>query len=199
VKLVVGLGNPGRDYASTRHNVGFRIVDRFARKHDVAAFTHRFGGRFAEVPVAVGGGAFVAVGMLWPERFMNRSGEVVFEALRYLRVDDRTEDVIVTFDDVDLPFGGLRVRASGRSAGHRGVESIIQCLGSPRFPRVRFGIGRPPAGCDTTDYVLQDFSDGEARVLDRYIDTAADALESVVVDGVVAAMSRFNRSAPEDD
>jgi PTH1 family peptidyl-tRNA hydrolase len=193
VKLVVGLGNPGRQYASTRHNVGFRIVERFARSHGIAVGENRFGGRFGRGMVSGAGLESIDVGVLLPDRFMNRSGEVMAEALRYLPVVDPSEDVIVVFDDVDLPFGRLRVRPSGRSAGHRGLENIIECLGSHHFPRLRFGVGRPEGGIDTTDYVLASFSEAEAREFDTHADAAVAALDAILFEGLVHAMNRFNR------
>ena len=124
---------------------------------------------------------------------MNRSGEVLAEALRYLAIDDPNEDVIVVFDDVDLPFGRMRVRPSGRSAGHRGLENIIECLGSHCFPRLRFGIGSCEEDVDTTEHVLSNFSDAEARALDDGMGDAVAALDAILFEGLVAAMNRFNR------
>jgi len=198
VKLVVGLGNPGRKYASTRHNIGFRIVERFASAHSIAVVAKRFGGIFGCGLMAGADGRPADVAVLRPESFMNRSGKVVAEALRYLSVEDPSEDVIVAFDDVDLVFGRLRIRPSGRSAGHRGLEDIIQCLGTDRFPRLRFGIGRPPHGTDTTTYVLEPFSVDEERELPALIATAATALDAIVGEGLVAAMNRFNRQDADD-
>jgi PTH1 family peptidyl-tRNA hydrolase len=192
VKLVVGLGNPGRRYASNRHNVGFRIVERFARQHGIDLSTRRFGGSFGRKFIA-GREGDVDVGVLQPETFMNRSGEVVALALRYLPVDDPSKDVIVIYDDVDLPFGYLRIRPSGRSAGHRGLESVIRYLGSSAFPRLRFGVGRPADATETVEYVLQDFLPQEGRELDRHIDTAVKALDTMLVEGVIPAMNRYNR------
>lgn len=198
MKLVVGLGNPGRQYASTRHNVGFRIVERFARNHGVSVGADRFGGRFGRGTVVHGDSERTDVGVLLPRRYMNRSGEVMAEALRYLPVDDPSEDVIVVFDDVDLPFGRLRIRPSGGSAGHRGLENIIECLGSQRFARLRFGVDHPGDDVETTDYVLENFSEAEAGVLDDCIGYAVEALDAVLFEGLVAAMNRFNRQDSAD-
>lgn len=198
MKLVVGLGNPGSQYASTRHNVGFRIVERFARSHGIALDADRYAGRFGRGSVARAAGECTDVGVLLPERFMNRSGEVVEEVLRSLPVEDPGDDVIVVFDDLDLPFGRLRVRASGGSAGHRGLANVIECLGSERFPRLRFGIGRPPDGGETTDYVLTDFSEAESAGLDDCMGDAVAALDMILSEGVVPAMNRFNRQESAD-
>ena len=124
---------------------------------------------------------------------MNRSGEVVALALRYLPVDDPSEDIIVVYDDVDLPFGRLRIRPSGSSAGHRGLEDVLRYLGSGGFPRLRFGVDRPADAMETAEYVLQDFSAQEERELDTHIDTAVEALDTMLVEGVIPAMNRFNR------
>ena len=127
---------------------------------------------------------------------MNRSGEVVALALRYLPVDDPSEDVIVAYDDVDLPFGRLRIRPSGRPAGHRGLTSVIRYLGTDRFPRLRFGIDRPAGEMETTDYVLHDFLAQEERELDGHIQGAVEALDAMIVEGVTPAMNRYNRMKP---
>jgi PTH1 family peptidyl-tRNA hydrolase len=198
VKLVVGLGNPGREYASTRHNVGFRIVERFAQRHDISPDANRFGGRFGRGSVSRAPDAHVDVGVLLPQQYMNRSGTVVAEALRFLPIDDPSEDLIVVFDDLDLPFGRLRVRASGRSAGHRGLENIIECLGSHRFPRLRFGIGHPEGNGETTDYVLAGFSGAESAALDDCVGDAVAALDTILFEGLVPAMNRFNRQESAD-
>jgi PTH1 family peptidyl-tRNA hydrolase len=196
VKLVVGLGNPGRRYASTRHNVGFRIVEGFARRHEIDLSVARFGGRFGRGFVPDPDGEDRDVGVLQPETFMNRSGEVVALALRYLPVDDPSEDVIVAYDDVDLSFGRLRIRPSGRSAGHRGLTSVIRYLGTDCFPRLRFGIDRPADEMETTNYVLQDFSAHEERELDTHLETAVEALDAMIVEGVIPAMNCYNRKDP---
>jgi PTH1 family peptidyl-tRNA hydrolase len=193
VKLVVGLGNPGRKYERTRHNVGFRVALRFAERHAIRVVAQRWGGIFGRGLMADADGRPADVGVLLPQNFMNRSGEVVAEALRYLPVSDPGEDLVVVFDDVDLPFGRLRIRPSGGSAGHRGVEDIIQCLGSNHFARLRFGIDRPPRGVDTPAHVLAPFSPEEEDDLGPRLATAARAIDAIIAEGVVPAMNRFNR------
>jgi PTH1 family peptidyl-tRNA hydrolase len=199
VKLVVGLGNPGRRYVSNRHNVGFRIVERFAWHRGIDLSTKKFGGSFGRGRITDAEGENIDVGTLLPATFMNRSGEVVAHALRYLPVGDPSEDVIVVYDDVDLPFGRLRIRPSGSSAGHRGLEDVIQYLGGGGFPRLRFGVDRPADAMETAEYVLQDFSAKEQRELDSHIDTAVEALETMLVEGVIPAMNRFNRQDSAED
>jgi PTH1 family peptidyl-tRNA hydrolase len=193
VKLVVGLGNPGPRYAATRHNVGFRIVERFARDHRIGLDERRFGGRFGRGSLALRAGARLDVGVLEPETFMNRSGEAVSEALRCLPVGEIAQDLLVALDDVDLPYGRLRIRPGGGPGGHRGLLDVIACLGRDDFPRLRFGVGRPALPIETTDWVLARFSPEEEAALDERLAAAAQAIETALGEGVSAAMNRFNR------
>ncbi|HVP29468.1 MAG TPA: aminoacyl-tRNA hydrolase [Myxococcota bacterium] len=191
MKLVVGLGNPGRRYAGTRHNVGFRVVERFAGKRGISLDQRKFEGRFGRGRVAGGD-----VGILAPETFMNLSGRSVAEALRLLPVGDPREDLLVVFDDVDLPFGKLRLRPGGGAGGHKGLRDIIERIGRDDFPRLRFGVGRPPhPGQETADWVLTDFADAEQEELAARLDDAACAVEAVLADGLESAMNRWNRDA----
>jgi PTH1 family peptidyl-tRNA hydrolase len=191
VKLVVGLGNPGQRYADTRHNVGFRVVAAFAARHGLVGEPRDFGGIFGRGNVRCDEGVSIPVGVLQPQTFMNRSGEVVFAAMREFGIED-PGDLIVVFDDVDLPFGKLRVRPSGGSAGHRGLANIIDRVGSKGFPRLRFGVDRPP-GIETAEYVLQDFCEAEEDALEAHIEQATDALGDILCDGTTPAMNRYNR------
>lgn len=198
MKLVVGLGNPGARYAATRHNVGFRVVEHFAQERRIALDERRFGGRFGRGSLRQGDGSRLDLCALLPETFMNRSGEVVREALRLLPVEEIARDLLVVIDDVDLPFARLRLRPAGSSGGHRGLEDLIACLGRQDFPRLRFGVGRPTLPIDTADWVLQRFSPEEEAALGRSLATAAQAVEAVLVLGCSAAMNRFNRAAAPD-
>jgi PTH1 family peptidyl-tRNA hydrolase len=211
MKIVVGLGNPGQRYAATRHNIGARIVDRFARDSGFALSEHRFESRFGlgQIPSKAAGppegpaegsaeepaaGLELDVALLIPETFMNRSGIAVAEAVSSLPVADVLEDLLVVVDDLDLPFGHLRIRPRGSSAGHRGLEDISEQIGSSDFPRLRFGIGRPEAEFSDVDWVLGAFSKAEEVVLDERIPVAAEAVGSILIDGVVASMNRYNRN-----
>jgi len=186
---VVGLGNPGPRYASTRHNLGFRLVSTLAVRHAIRLEPGRFAGRFGVAEIAS-----QRVGLLAPSTWMNRSGDAVAAALAALP-DVRCErDLIVAYDDLDLPFGQLRLRPRGGAGGHRGVESLIESLGHPDFARLRFGIGRPPPGRDVVEYVLEDFSPGEQAALGERLELAADAIESFVREGIALAMDRYNRA-----
>jgi PTH1 family peptidyl-tRNA hydrolase len=216
MKIVVGLGNPGRRYAATRHNIGARIVDRFAVDRGLTLSEHRFESRFGlgQIPSKVVGptegpavgpaegstegsaeGSRLDVALLIPETYMNRSGSAVAEALSSLHVEDIRKDLLVVVDDLDLPFGRLRIRARGSSAGHRGLEDIAERIGSSDFPRLRFGIGRPEAEIDAVDWVLDAFSEAEEAALGERISLAAEAVGSILIDGVVPAMNRYNRDS----
>jgi PTH1 family peptidyl-tRNA hydrolase len=192
VKLIVGLGNPGRRYAATRHNVGFRIVEALAARHRIAVDQERFTGRFGAG--RIGG---VEVALLEPQTYMNESGEAVAQALRGLGIDDPGRDLVVVYDDVDLPLGRLRIRAVGGDGGHQGMRDIVERLGRRDFARLRFGIGRSGRGAGTTEHVLERFAPDEEVLLAERILAAAAALEAILLDGVVAAMNRVNAAPTE--
>lgn len=182
--LVAGLGNPGREYERTRHNVGWMVVDELARRTD-ASFRSKFSGRLAEARL---GDARVA--LLKPETYMNESGRSIGAALRFFKV--APEELLVVHDDVDLEPGRLQARRGGGLAGHNGLRSIAQALGSQEFLRLRIGVGRPGRGDrrPVADYVLSPFED-EVDV-ETLIRRAADAIEMTVADGLDAAQARFN-------
>jgi PTH1 family peptidyl-tRNA hydrolase len=198
VRLVVGLGNPGRRYQATRHSVGFRIIECFAARWGIELGERRFGGRFGRGVVRSAEGEPLDVALLEPHTFMNRSGAAVAEALRGLAIEDPAADLFVVLDDVDLPFGRLRLRPSGGAGGHRGLGDVIEALGRSDFPRLRFGVGRPPPLLDTADWVLEPFSEEEAAQLGPRVEAACEALGAALLEGVVAAMNRFNRDAASE-
>lgn len=188
MKLVVGLGNPGPEYAETRHNVGFRIVERLAERHGIALRRERrFHGLFGDGVVRG-----VAVGLLAPHTWMNLSGKAVVAAVDALPLGDLASDLVVVYDDLDLPFGRLRVRPGGSAGGHNGLADVQERLGRSDFPRLRFGIGRPTAGGDPVEYVLAPFDVAQRAALEARVALAADALEAILAEGVAAAMNRFN-------
>lgn len=195
MKLVVGLGNPGRRYEATRHSVGFRIVERFAARWGIELGERRYAGRFGRGALQGAEGEPLEVALLEPHTFMNRSGAAVDEALEGLGIEDPAADLLVVLDDVDLPFGRLRVRPSGGAGGHRGLGDVIEALGRSDFPRLRFGVGRPPALLETAEWVLEPFSEEEAAQLAERFEAASEALGAALLEGVVAAMNRFNRDA----
>lgn len=196
--LLVGLGNPGSRYAATRHNVGFRVVERWASRHRIQLDQERFGGRFGRGWAQRRDATAMDVAVLEPLAYMNRSGACVAAALEGLAIPDPSGALLIVLDDVDLPFGRLRLRPSGSAGGHRGLADVIATLGRSDLPRLRFGVGRPPGALDTADWVLQPFSAQEAADLDARVEAAAAAVDAALFEGVVAAMNHVNRvTAPE--
>ena len=184
-KLIVGLGNPGPTYTPNRHNVGFQCLDEFARRHGIA-FTRRL--RLA----LVGDGqvAGVPVTLAKPRTFMNLSGQAVTSLLHRLRLP--LSDLIVVYDDMDLPVGQIRLRPSGGTGGHKGMQSIVRAVGSQEFPRIRVGVGRPPNG-DAIAYVLSNFRPEERPLIEEARQRVAEALLVILEEGLEPAMNRFNR------
>lgn len=183
--LIAGLGNPGRKYAKTRHNVGFDVVDLLAERWGADIHDARFDG---EVAKAKPYGKPIL--LLKPGTFMNLSGASVAAAARYHKIPHA--NVWVVHDDLDLPLGRLRVREGGSSGGHNGVQSVIDRLGDQKFLRFRVGIGRPASPVPVEDYVLQAFDAGERQAADAMIAKTADAVETALKEGVTRAMNLFN-------
>jgi peptidyl-tRNA hydrolase, PTH1 family len=185
--LIVGLGNPGKEYAAHRHNVGFMVVEALARAHGLR-FSRRKG---AKARVAEGQVGDRAVLLAQPQTFMNLSGR----AVNWLRKthDIAPEHILVVYDDLDLPAGRLRLRPEGGSGGHKGMQSIIEVLGTQTFPRLRVGIDRPPGRMDPADYVLQPFDQEQKPLLAEATRRAVAAIECWLAEGVVAAMEQFNQ------
>jgi PTH1 family peptidyl-tRNA hydrolase len=182
--LVAGLGNPGRVHARDRHNVGWMVVDELARRHS-GSFRGKFSGRLAETRVRD-----ARVALLEPETYMNDSGRSIAAAARFFKVSP--EDVLVVHDDVDLPVGRLQARLGGGLAGHNGLRSIAQALGTPDFQRLRIGVGRPERGDQrpVADYVLSAFQPEDD--VEGIVKRSADAVESLVAEGLVATQQRYN-------
>src|SRR5215216_6900949 len=189
VKIVVGLGNPGREYAATRHNLGFMVVDELARRLAASERRNRFRSDLVEV---FDGGQKVV--LIKPRTYMNLSGSAVREAVNWYKPP--LDDLLVVVDDIDLPFGSMRLRAKGGSGGHNGLKSIIADLGTDSFSRMRIGIGRGPG--HATRQVLSRFTSEEERVLPSVLEAAADCAQDWARHGIVIAMNRCNR-APESD
>ncbi len=187
MKLIVGLGNPGRSYHGTRHNVGFAVADELARRHEVS-FEH---GRANALTARVGTGEATWL-FVKPLTMMNLSGDAVGELAHFFKIDPA--DIIAVADDVNLPLGRLRLRGSGSAGGHNGFRSIIARLGSDLFPRLRVGVGRGDPRRDLADHVLARFDPDEAEEVERAIARAADAVETFLAEGIEAAMNRFNRA-----
>jgi peptidyl-tRNA hydrolase, PTH1 family len=187
LKLVVGLGNPGSKYQGTRHNVGFEVIDRLAQGGSGATFTRRFDALVAETEID-----FRRVLLLKPETFMNLSGRSVGQAVRFFKLP--LADLLVVCDDLSLPLGKLRIRGGGTDGGQKGLRDIAAHLGSEDFARLRIGIGHR-GEVDAADFVLNRFRGAERPVIDDALILASQAVATWVVQGVDAAMNRFNGPA----
>jgi PTH1 family peptidyl-tRNA hydrolase len=185
MRLVVGLGNPGKAYVRNRHNAGFRVVDELARAAGWQ-WARKFDGEWAQGTLGT-----EKVGVLKPLTFMNSSGDAVAEAAGFYKV--AVEEIVVVHDELDLEFGRLQVKRGGGTAGHNGLRSIAERLGSTDFSRIRVGVGRPPPGRDGASWVLADFSTEEEQVLEILIPKAAEAARIAALEGAQVAMNQFNK------
>ena len=186
VRLVVGLGNPGRSYQKTRHNLGYQVVDLLSEKHKTKFKGGR--GEYLYCRVVVEGRK---VYLLKPLTFMNASGQAVFDSLRFFNLTP--PELFVICDDVALPFGTLRIREKGSDGGHKGLRSIIYQLGTEEFPRLRLGIGPAAKGIDLEDFVLQRFEKEEGKNVEELIQRGSQAVESSIILGVRESMNRFKK------
>jgi PTH1 family peptidyl-tRNA hydrolase len=184
VKIVVGLGNPGREYAATRHNVGFMVINRLARLAGASSPRRRFRSEIAES--VLDGEKLILVA---PQTFMNLSGDAVREVVNWYHAP--LDDLIVIADDLDLPFGTLRMRARGSAGGHNGLSSIFEQLGTQDVPRLKIGIGRGPGTAHSR--VLSRFSANEEKALPGVIECAANGIRIWMRDGIISAMNEVNR------
>ncbi len=189
--LIVGLGNPGPEYQDTRHNIGFRCVDTLAAAYHMS-FDRK---KRSKARVADGTIAGRRVLIAKPQTYMNLSGASVQGLATFYQI--RPRNIIIILDDMDLPLGSLRIRPKGGSGGHRGLTDIIQKLGTQEFPRIRFGLGRPPGRMDPAAYVLRRFDQDELATVQPTIDRAIKAIETWITDGIDTAMNRYNGSAEE--
>ncbi len=188
MKAIVGLGNPGNQYAGTRHNVGFMVVDRLAALHNAPAPKSRFKSLVTEVTIGT-----EKVVLLKPQTFMNLSGDAVRLMGAWYKL--YADEILIVVDELDLPFGTLRLRERGSAGGHNGLASVIQQLGTNEFPRLRVGIGRGRSSA--TAQVLSKFSSDEQKELPFVIDEAVDACRLWLQDGAVTAMNRINAAVPK--
>jgi PTH1 family peptidyl-tRNA hydrolase len=182
--LIVGLGNPGRAYSGNRHNIGFMLIDRLAAANGITL------GRLQNK--ALVGTGYIAgrpVVLAKPQTYMNLSGESVAPLLRFYKIEPA--DLLVAYDEIDLPLGTLRLRENGSSGGHNGMKSLIRHLGEG-FPRLRLGVGRPPGRMPAAAHVLQDFDAIEKATVDTLLDRAIQAVETFLQEGITLSMSRFN-------
>jgi PTH1 family peptidyl-tRNA hydrolase len=188
--LIVGLGNPGREYRETRHNVGFMLVDRLC-----AGMGTKIGKVQSKALMGTGQYAGHKVILAKPQTYMNLSGQAVSGLMRFYKVP--VTNFLVAYDDLDLPLGTLRIRPAGGSAGQKGIGSIIEQLGTGDFARMRIGIGRPPGQMDAAAYVLQKFTTQEQEILDLTLDRAVKAAQVFVERGLETAMNLFNGALKE--
>ena len=185
--IIAGLGNPGREYENTRHNIGFCVIDAIAEKYQITMLERKH--------KAVIGKGYIdgqRVILLKPLTYMNLSGESIREAVDYYKVDE-TSQLVVISDDISLDVGQLRIRKKGSAGGHNGLKNIIQHLGHENFMRVRMGVSDKPQGYDLKDYVLGHFTESERKLIKQAQDEAADAVRVIMQDGADAAMNRFNQ------
>jgi peptidyl-tRNA hydrolase, PTH1 family len=188
MKIVVGLGNPGRQYEATRHNVGFDTLRRLAERHAAEPLRSRFESLVAEVRL----GEERAL-LVWPQTYMNRSGIAVRQVAGFYKTP--LEDLLVVCDDINLPVGRLRMRIQGSAGGHNGLKDIAHQLGSEGYPRLRIGVGDADAGRDVVGHVLGKFRPAEREEVDWAIATASDAVACWATRGPVEAMNRYNTAA----
>lgn len=189
--LIVGLGNPGRQYEGTRHNMGFDTIDYLIEKHRIPQGGVKFNAMYGK---GIIGGERVI--LMKPLSFMNLSGTPVREMANYFKIDPETE-MIVIYDDIDLEPGQLRIRKQGSAGGHNGIKDIIRQLGTQKFLRVKVGVGAKPRGWDLADHVLSRFPDSERKLVDESIKRAGDAVEMMISDGTDAAMNEYNKKVTQ--
>ena len=187
--LIAGLGNPGRQYEKTRHNMGFDTIDELIERHRIPQ-----GGIAHKAMYGKGMIAGEKVLAVKPLTYMNLSGEAIREYVNYYKMDPETE-LIVIYDDIDLEPGQIRIRKKGSAGGHNGIKSIIAQIGTQNFYRVKVGVGAKPKGWDLADYVLGRFSSEERELVDKAICDAADAVEMILKDGIEVAMNHYNGAA----
>ncbi len=191
--LIVGLGNPGKTYHGTRHNLGFRVVDRLAEIQGIGIGQKKFRGEFGSG--SIGG---KRVGLLKPSTYMNLSGEAVAAAVSYLKIP--AERVLIVHDDVDLALGRIQVKSGGGAGGHRGLQSVITSLNAEGFARIRLGVGRPPeTDQEVSGYVLKPFGAAELSSAAEAVERAAGAAVTWLEDGLTTAMNRYNSWPGQED
>ena len=190
--LIAGLGNPGRQYEKTRHNMGFDTIDELIDRHRIPQ-----GGIAHKAMYGKGMIAGEKVLAVKPLTYMNLSGESLRECVNYYKLDPETQ-MIVIYDDIDLEPGQIRIRKKGSAGGHNGINSIIAQLGTQNFYRIKVGVGAKPKGWDLADYVLGRFSSDERSAVDKAIKEAADAVEMILKDGIEAAMNHYNRKNKQE-
>lgn len=185
VKLIIGLGNPGKPYEHTRHNIGFDVIDELANRWNAPLNQTKFNGMYATLHRPEG-----KIMLVKPLTYMNLSGECVRPLMDYFNIE--IEDIIVIYDDLDLETGKLRLRGKGSAGGHNGIKSLIQHLGTQEFNRIRVGVDRPPVGMKVADYVLSKFSKEDQPTVKEAVDKSCDAIETALNKPFLEVMNKFN-------
>lgn len=185
--IIVGLGNPGKQYEHTRHNVGFDTIDVLAERYRISVDARKHKALYGKGMIE-GNKVILAK----PQTFMNLSGESVRELIDFYKIDE-TEELIVIYDDISLEPGQLRLRAKGSAGGHNGIKSLIAHLGGQEFKRVKVGVGEKPKGYDLADYVLSRFSKEEREKVESSLERAADAVVKIITDDMASAMNEYNK------
>ncbi|MGB2873789.1 aminoacyl-tRNA hydrolase [Psychrobacillus psychrotolerans] len=185
MKIIVGLGNPGKQYEATRHNIGFHVIDELSKRLDIPLTQSKFNGMYG-----IGHVGTEKVMLLKPLTYMNLSGECIVPMMDYYEVND--DEIVVIYDDLDLQVGKLRLRQKGSAGGHNGIKSIIQHLGSQEFNRIRIGVDRPKNGMKVPDYVLSNFSEDEKREMIHAVKNSANACEDWVTKKFLDVMNTYN-------
>ena len=190
MKIIIGLGNPGKEYAATRHNMGFMAIDRLADKYGIDIIDLKHKGMCGKGMIEG-----EKVMLVKPQTYMNNSGECVRELMDYYKTE--SEDIIIIYDDIDLDPGQLRIRKSGTAGSHNGMKSVITHMGTQIFPRVRIGVGAKPDGWDLADYVLSRITPEADKEIVKGIETAGEAVVSILSKGIDEAMNIYNRHIEE--
>lgn len=188
--LIAGLGNPGKEYSSSRHNIGFRVIDEISKRLGISLKKKSFRSRFAEA--LLDGKKLI---LLKPQTYMNLSGDAVSNVVQFFKI--LPKELIVVYDEIDLPLGNIKIKTGGGSAGHKGVQSIINCLGDCGFVRVRVGIGKPIQKSEIIGHVLSGFEKEETKIMEDMVVRAADAVLEIILRGLESAMNKFNRKSED--
>ena len=190
MKVIVGLGNPGREYEETRHNIGFKVIGKLANENNISVTKNKH-------KALIGDGIIVTekVMLVMPQTFMNLSGESVGTILNFYKID--VEDLIVVYDDISLNVGDLRIRQKGSAGGHNGMKNIIAHLGTDNFIRIKVGVGNKPQGRDLADYVLSKFPKNESEIVTNSIEDCSKCIQKLIKDGIISAMNEYNQRKKE--
>ncbi len=183
--LIAGLGNPGKDYRHTRHNIGFMVIDHLSNELKIPVKKVK-----QKSLIGIGKLDNKEILLVKPQTFMNNSGESIAPLMRYYKVPH--QNLMVIHDDLDIPFGTIRIRPTGGTSGQKGMKSIIEKIGSQEFPRIRMGIGRPPGHMDPVDFVLENFSKDQLSILENILEDATNAIKTFIIDGLNKAMNTYN-------